>query len=367
MKKVISVVLCLAMIFCIGSPVYAVEGSNALDIELEDCMLRVLASVEDEKEYYGLENIDFTSVSIGQEIPTFMIEKGEATVNNVRIFPIVNDGEFVSLFFASKVADEWYVQLSDVLVEDIAEFVNGIDAIIYSGDNVYIYVENTIVPLGDSEALYVNDVDTVIASTNFLAPVISRSERLATPAMATLNVHDYINNCAEVYTTTPASSYLYVQIIQQPANTHICWAIALTSIYNYIFNQNEIYQNIVEQISYGEDRGAYTEEVISAFNYHYNANYYYQYTTGIDSTFAVQVLSAGYPLYGDFTRTGGAHAVTIRGANRTYNTFSVMNPNPGTSGYVAGTISSSNTWTFISEYSGSLYTMRSVGYRILGG
>lgn len=106
----------------------------------------------------------------------------------------------------------------------------------------------------------------------------------------------------------------------------------------------------------------YTEDVFYHFNDVFHTTWLYEYTTTIAPSTALTYLAAGYPLYGDFTRTGGAHAVVIRGVNTSTKTFSVMNPTPTTSNYTAGTISSSNVWTFISGYSGSLYTLRSYGF-----
>lgn len=50
-------------------------------------MLRILASVEPEKENYGLEDIDFSSVEIGSEIPAYKVENGQLVNANIRLIP----------------------------------------------------------------------------------------------------------------------------------------------------------------------------------------------------------------------------------------------------------------------------------------
>ena len=40
-----------------------------------------------------------------------------------------------------------------------------------------------------------------------------------------------------------------------------------------------------------------------------------------------------------------------------------MNPTPTTGSYTAGTISASNSWSFINAYSGSTYNLLKYGYR----
>lgn len=88
-------------------------------------MLRILASVEPEKENYGLEDIDFSSVEIGSEIPAYKVENGQLVNANIRLIPLFFNGEFVSLFYIANLPNgKIFVQLSNELVSTITENID---------------------------------------------------------------------------------------------------------------------------------------------------------------------------------------------------------------------------------------------------
>lgn len=213
LKKFFSVLLSLTILASICAPCYAADIQSAdISPEVQSQMLRILSSVEHEKDNYGLTSIDFSSIEIGSPIPSYKVQNGALSASDIQLIPLLSEGKLVSIFYVATLPDgEYYVQLSN-------ELVSSIEA--YSSSNSF----------------------------------------------------------------------------------------------------------------------------------------------AINPSLILTYLNAGYPLYGDFSRTGGAHAVVIRGVNSSTRTFSVMNPNPTTSGYTSGTFSSSNVLTFISGYSGSSYTLRSYAF-----
>jgi len=78
-----------------------------------------------------------------------------------------------------------------------------------------------------------------------------------------------------------------------------------------------------------------------------------------------QSLSNGHPVYGDFQRTGGAHAMIIRGIDLSANTFSVMDPAyypdaNSLSIYRTGTVTTSGnfgTFTIVKADNSAVYTL----------
>lgn len=73
-----------------GRYTYRIAISN-LSEDMREVILRVLSSVEFEKEEYGLENVDFSSVLIGEKILTYEV-KGDQLVEFPRlIFPLIVD------------------------------------------------------------------------------------------------------------------------------------------------------------------------------------------------------------------------------------------------------------------------------------
>ena len=97
---------CLLFIFCI--PAYASDFNNDdtfVDLDIQNKMLRILSSVELEKEYYNLENVDFTAVQLGTEIPTYKVCDGILVKADISIVPIIYNDQIASLFY---IADDYY-------------------------------------------------------------------------------------------------------------------------------------------------------------------------------------------------------------------------------------------------------------------
>ena len=387
LKKFFSVLLSLTILASICAPCYAADIQSAdISPEVQSQMLRILSSVEHEKDNYGLTSIDFSSIEIGSPIPSYKVQNGALSASDIQLIPLLSEGKLVSIFYVATLPDgEYYVQLSNELVSSIEAYSSSNSfAIIYDDFGAYIYDNSTLHLLGEAETMaysaediiqhtymfpsqiisYPNSTNSLSESSNSISCLASTELSAIKPkpiaVNTTLNVEHFTESLASPMATS--SAYLPVEIIQQPSGTHICWAIAVTSIVNYIFNASNTYEGIVQLFNGGQDTGMVTENIFYRFNEVFHTVWLYEYTTKINPSLILTYLNAGYPLYGDFSRTGGAHAVVIRGVNSSTRTFSVMNPNPTTSGYTSGTFSSSNVLTFISGYSGSSYTLRSYAF-----
>ena len=379
-KKLIAMVLTWSLLLCLYSPASATQASNAHSLEpsIQNQMLRILLSIEKEKEKYGFNNVDFSAIQIGREIPAYKVS-GENLVNSdIRLIPVIYNDELLSIFYiAQDINGATYVQLSDELVDSLSVYTEPI-AIIYGDDATYVYTEDEIYFLGLKEQSDYTNTNIEACDINILATSQKEDKNLIRSLLSsmfietseydventTLNVQKFSEQINYALASTGVSEYLLVDIIKQPANTNICWAIAVTSILNYILGENLNYEEIVEMFTNGEDIGQYTEQIISDLYLCFGLDWGCEYSNSIDPSEVLYYLSSGYPLYGDFTRSGGAHAVVIRGINTVLKTFSVMNPIPNTTSYTSGTISSSGVWTFISGYSGSTYTLRSYAFPI---
>lgn len=104
--------------------------------------------------------------------------------------------------------------------------------------------------------------------------------------------------------------------------------------------------------------------VIANYNLHYDKTYTHQTSNTLSPSFVLNLLVDGCPLYGAFSNGNAGHAVVIRGINTSTRVFSVMNPTATTTSYTAGSISTSNTWTFVSAYSNNQYTLYAYAYKV---
>lgn len=373
LRKLIALISVFSMLFATILPTYAIEDDSlSFDADIENQMCRILSSVVQEKEYYGLENVDYKEVEIGKKILTYQLINGELCTKDLYFVPIIDKGKIVSLFYVFKNdRGEICVQLSNDLVGMLNKYAaDKAFAIIYDDFGVYLYTETELRLLGKSELNTQEDTLSVAKTDNSLQLVINISETEFEQINCqnvvlnyTLNIEEYTSDLTVPYADNWVSSYLPVEIIQQPSGTSICWAIAITSIANYIYDGDWTYSQIVQLFTMGVDVGQTISQVISNFNAHFEADYTYKVATTLDPQFVLEQLMDRYPLYGAFMSTSGnGHAVVIRGVSTLANSFSVMNPTPTTSGYTTGTISSSGAWSFVSAYSGSAYSLFAYGY-----
>lgn len=370
MKKILSLALALALCLGLAAPAVAVEVDDThLDIDVQNKILQVLAAAEQEKENYGLQDVDFNAVSIGHEIPAYRVQNGKLVDADLRILPVIVGETMVSLLYViQNPEEETYVQLSNSLVTQIYQYLKDGDpfAIIYDDEGAYIYTTNALFLLGkgNSEGVEKSNLISRVGPQELQNIVMSTVQ-----AKLSLNVDAYMQTVGVCRTTQ--AHYLPVEIIQQPDDTNICWAIACTAIINYVKKTSYTYQDIVDTVTGGVDKGLDTVAAMQALQNHYGLNYVPKNGTSINKDFALEQLLAGYPIFGAFEvytgftpgpnqPTGVGHAVVIRGINLLTNTFSIMNPTPTTTGYTMGSFSS-GTWKYVCEFSGKTYELRTYG------
>jgi len=391
-RKFLSALLAASLVFSLSSPASAMEATeSAISSDIQTQMIRILASTEAEKENFGLTNLNFSAVCIGSEIPAYKVSGDSLIPADIRLIPITDGSNLISFFYiANDETGSPIVQLSNELIAPLQNYVNGEPfSIIYDDTGAYVCVDNELHLLGLKEQSIFSSEDTLRHNSLFpnatpvesasIAPLAESSlvstlneesftvleSGSYTATTNTLNVTSFMENLPAPASANATSKYLAVEKISQPSGTSICWAIAITSIANFIWDGTWNYTDIVQMFAAGVDKGMYTEDVIYNFNYYFGADWGYNYTQTLDPDDILSYLLDDYPLFGDFTRSGGAHAVVIRGVSTTLNTFSVMNPTPSTTSYTSGTISSTNKLTFVSGYSGDTYTLRSYGFPML--
>lgn len=398
-RKIMAFILGLCLILSNVFPAYALsEGANSGDaydvIDAKNKMLRILTSVAYEKEEYGLDDVDLSNIEIGDEIPTYRVEGDILVDSDIHIIPVISNNKLVSCFYiAEDINGELCVSLSKELVDVINSNVSIQEfSIIYDDIGAYIYTEGEVTLLGEAEcsvdieyevemneqgdfieeSYVLDDIRTEYKSSNEVKNVVAalaegELESIQSGIITvtdTLNLEEYLKDQPSVYAVS-GSKYLNVDKIQQPVGTNICWAITLTSIVNHILKGSMTYNQMVTMVTGGVDKGLSPGSAINALNLYFNASYYYEpVASTITASFVLEQLmdGDGYPLYGSFLSNNYGHAVVIRGVNTIAKSFSVMNPTPTTNNYTAGTISSSNVWTFISGYGGGTYTLRGYGY-----
>ena len=136
MKKFIALVLSLIMTFAVASPAYAisngyafVETSVLANCDVQEKMEDILCAVEPQKALFGLSDINFENVQLGEEIPVYETYNNSLVPSELHIVPILLDGEVISLFYIMQSENEWIVQLGKGLVSKIKAQANELQSI----------------------------------------------------------------------------------------------------------------------------------------------------------------------------------------------------------------------------------------------
>lgn len=332
--------------------------------EIQQVMLRILSSIEHEKELYGLENVDFSNVEIGSEIPTYITCNNELQFTDTHIFPVLADGQIISLFYISKDENEWGGQLSNALAAQINELAdNSACAIVYDNTGAYLFANGRYhLLLKDSTS---SNPHTKIAATETRTPIELVSSDILDDSCSTfniatsLNVNDYMTFRPTAQSATAAS--LAVDLIKQPSGSNYCWACSIASIANYLYDYKWSYMYVANVFNGGVDEPMSLPDIIQNFNLNFNADYAYKVDNTPSLQFVVDELADFTPLLGAFIYGSIGHAVVIRGASIDSNTFSVMDPGTGT--YVSGTVyQTSGKWRYTSESSTTRFSLYGYGY-----
>lgn len=377
MRKFLALLLVISLsIFAFAMPANALSSAN--DDVLKDHMLRILVSVEHEKELYGLKDVRFDSVSIGKEIPAYVVENQQLINANAHVFPVLCENQLVSMFFCMYLpSGELYVQLGTELVPFLAPYVsNDAFAIIYDDFGVHVLINNKIIMITENPILQDNceSNTSTIHSASQGEPLnsVNNLNRSLLETVKTEKLIENFNLDAHKYilkmrgSIPPTTAYLNVDILSQPQGTSYCWALCSAAIVNYVNSTNYSYSDILLELNYGWDTAMSAPNVISLLNQYYGINYRYVGNGNPSMATVLNALSRGKPIYCGFEYPNeNTHAVVLRGANQNARTFSVMNPVNHTTGYTAGTVSNSNVWTFYCAQSNLLMTM--IRYGIYNG
>ena len=159
--------------------------------EIEEKMMQILASVEPEKENFALEDVDFSSVTVGTSIPEYDVINGQLVEGSTKIFPVFSGNGMVSQFFAWWDGEDWYVQLDSSLVEKTVDLVGDAPfAYIYDNEGVYVHSQGKTALVGLSETV-VNERDPISVLSEEDFRMVQYSD---TNHVIVLDVIEYLEN-----------------------------------------------------------------------------------------------------------------------------------------------------------------------------
>lgn len=349
LNRLVAVLLVMAMLLpCVLIANAAQESLPILESE-KLALIDVLSEIEQQKDAWGLGNVDFAELRIGLPIQTYNYVDGLMVSGNA-MYPLTVNNQLV--LWAIPVDGQF--QVSGGLVSEINEAVNADTpfALIYDSRSAFIYSDGVV-----SMLKQYNDViesrDTLNLNASFTVQGI---ETVSLSEGKLLGYTSMISNISRA-SVNYACSVNYVT--QQPYD-NLCWAATVACIVNYV-NGTSLDAVTVAKRYYGNtdfDQGIGCDNLREKIQDY--GLIYYQYSIG--EPFDNKILSsiiAGYPVGGTFDVVGGDyHACTIFGINVIAGRIQVMDPEFGsTTAWF-----NNDSYTYVSSYTNSTLNLYSISY-----
>ena len=349
-KRTVSMLLAGMLTLYSAAPVAAIDSidtdANAVLTSADKAALfDVLDYVESQKELFGLGDVDFSELAIGNPISTYeYLETGleECTP----IYPLFYDGEVVAI---AKCPEETYFQIdTGILVGELNAVLNEPISLIYDSEGVHIFdgIECSTVT-----GRAIETTNRTSFAENFDALALSladSSSELATIELTSVNSCALLNYVPTTVYSTDSSTLLEcnVDVVLQgwqdeeaKKSTEICWAASMACIINYETSTSYLATHVARMVAYqldgnsaDYDKSRQWEDYPSYFEY-YDLSYKLD-TSVIDEDTAYGYMANRHPIMVKFVRSDtevyeGSHAVVLCGINTTRDYIRIMDPFSG--------------------------------------
>lgn len=307
----------LAILLCLPSILGILASAHSTPLSENDMQLVVeaLQEIESQKAAWGLSDVNFTNLRIGDSIKTYNL------VNNSwesgrELYPIIDNGRLVLWV----ISDSGDYLLSNGLTKEVNNVISTETpfALLYDANSAYIYT--------DSKAVKIYE---------FTYTVETRSQ-LGLSTETTFNniiTNSLSNSVSLTYGVSPRAviNTVSCNVRYVPQNyTHTCWAATTACIYNYLNNLSgsaALDDEAVARTIFGNlfNQGIEWDEVTGILN-EFDIDYRGTTSPGLIHS----SISRGYPVFGFFDVIEGAkHAATIYSSNLINGGMTVMDPQGG--------------------------------------
>lgn len=357
-SKVLKFVLTLVIVLnSCAVPVFATENqtTSVVSSDIADAIMEALDFVSLQKEQYGLGDVDFETLSVGEKISAYEYVEDKLCEMDFQLYPLLSDGNIVA--FAVKDDKKTSVDITTALVEEVnsKKPENEDFALIYDKDSCYLYTLDRLNKI--YEDMQMDDGRGDFGSDNISASSLLESVEIeddyniqSLDYCETVNASQYKQSRAEV----PKYYSLSVPYVSQATNSSYCWASCVASIGNYFTNQRNTGEYVAIYVfgtSY--NKGATGVQAMGALKSIYGVSYTYHNSVPSDDTILNSIKTLGRPLYSAWSGPDGGHATVICGVNVLSGYITIMNP---ASGFMTATTNGS-TYTYISVNNGNRFTL----------
>lgn len=365
MKKKISITaVVFILVLAISMPIFASTESfsTIADISVEKQVAsltsEVLRTMEPEKELYGLEDIDFSTLYLGSQIPAYELdESGINAITDVFYFPVFSGDTWVATSFVTYGdRGEMIVQISTEYAEKYAELEQLDDevALIFDESSAYIYTNNTAIITATSSdrishRINIKDIKESGITINPMTTLLAKKTTIPIKKNAYVTRSAFDNQ-----------KYLSVPLIKQAANSLQCWAACIASIRGYYGKSTTIDQvyNFADVTKYKGATLAKCKSVLQKYGFkvtEYSQSFFnwYQLRT--------EIYTYENPIFAECKYNNSlGHAVVVRGyyVNSQASGIGIISyMDPSTGKYGASSVEKDYGFYYVSSANSKKYSM----------
>lgn len=364
-KKIVSMLLIFIFLFTFTTTAYASNEPLNKYSSIYCNISNALNSLD--SNLYGLNNIDYSQLTVGNEINSYEYTNSALKILDYKIYPLSYNQKLIA--FAIKYNTSDSIQITTNLVNEVSANINSDIpfALIYDRNSCYIYTEKELILLHNTQEVSDRDDLNNVSDKAFLKQsilnVYAPNESLENytnntyspldPSTST-SATDYLNATSSY---SPAYITCSVSFVSQNPPSDYCWACCDACIGNSITGKNYTGINVATAL-WGSDynHGASGDTAMVVLNSLYDTTYIYHSSVPSDSVI-YNSISNKKPLYSSWSFTGGSHATVIYGINTTNGYIYVMDPEYG----FESALFSGSTYTFTSLHSGVKLTLTGYG------
>lgn len=361
LNKILAFALTLALCINLCVPAYAAVDDSVPEEHIK-AIENALLGISPEKEVYGLGDVDFSNLWIGNEIPKYeFTNNGLCKIEEFLTYPILDENEkIVALANISRDDVETSASVSCELAETLNDYLgheNTEICLVYDNASVYCWNGKTQTKLFDYFEII--DIRSKASWDNF-----SQIHDIKTSKICK-NVLLYASGWINPIGYEDEVIYRNVEKIPQPTGSGWCWAACMACVINYHKGTDYDAEGIADYYKVGFHDGKSLEEIADGLFYDFGLDYWGLWNDygDLPSYAAFKSLDYNYPPIGCFTTGGTNHAVVIRGVDNQASRFSFMDPATGT--YQSGSINHIASGVAHFTYIDSLTGMRLLMYGII--
>lgn len=353
-RRLFCVLLSLCLIFsCVTPSLAANIGSKAaFENEIVEKTFSVLQFMEPEKELYGLGNIDFSALYLGEQLPAYIVEPtGMIAETDILYYPIMSESAWVA---------------TAIITTDSAGKVNSQVSTEYATAYNHAGASGDVALIFDSSAAYISTEEEILLAAKAPNEISNRGNLSSFSGLNNINREKLSAKRAIVSknVSSPRSFdnqyYLAVPCVQQAANSLQCWAACIAAIRGYYDTETTIDQ-VYTKAGVPKYNGVNIYKAAATLeDYNYTLDWYWD---GGYNWYQLRTAIYFYerPIYTacTYAATSG-HAVVIRGFYVYQNISQVgiityMDPAVGR--YVSSSVATDGDFYYVPSGSSAQYTM----------